>query len=200
MAHTVSISGSIAVGKLTLAKGVVKRLPNATLVPEHVDQFQYLPLFYEDRKRYALHSRLEFLLVKARQLAGIDQAGGIAIVDRSLPELITFARALHASGEMSDDDYTLYVGLYDLICSLIRRIDLVIWARAEPEIMLARIHARKRRFEHAITREYLDRIESEYERWSATLPSGSVLVIDTSRLDPDEAADMAAAWLRGMAT
>jgi deoxyadenosine/deoxycytidine kinase len=200
MVVTVSVSGSVGVGKSTLAQGLAKRLPRAKLVPERVGELHYLPLFYADRTRYALHSRLEFLLVKARQLAGVDSADGIAIFDRSMPELITFARALNASGEMPDDDLELYVGLYHLMTSLVRPIDLVIWTRAAPETMLARIRARGRSFEQGITSEYLDRIDKEYERWFASLPSTSRLVVDTSSLDSEEVADIAASWVRDITT
>jgi deoxyguanosine kinase len=179
-----------------LASGLVGSLHKAFVVPEHVGELHFLPLFYEDRSRYALHSRLEFLLVKARQLVSTEEAHDFAVLDRSLPELITFARALLAMGVMPQHDFDLYEGIYHLVVERIRPIDFVIWVRAAPDVMLARIKARGRHFEQDISRAYLEVIDAEYERWFATLPPERKLIVDTTSRSPKEAADMAATWLR----
>jgi deoxyadenosine/deoxycytidine kinase len=193
---TVSVSGSIGVGKSTLVAGLAKRLNNALVVPENVGTLHFLPLFYEDGSKYALHSRLEFLVLKARQLALVDESEDFAILDRSLAELITFARALVATGVMPRHDFELYEGIYDLVVGKVRPVDLVVWARANPEVMLSRIKDRGRPFEQAITCEYLEAIDAEYERWFAELPTGGKLVVDTTSLDPGEAVNVTAAWLQ----
>lgn len=200
MAHVVSISGSVGVGKTTLATRLVPLLQGSVIIPEEVSVLHYLPRFYEDRPRFALHSRLEFLLLKARQMSNVAGLPGFAILDRSVPELITFARALLAAGEMPADDFKLYEGLYRLVASLITPVQSVIWVRADLDTMLQRIAARGRPFEANITRGYLERVEQEYERWFAALPPMSATILDTSALGTDETADLAASWLRRRAT
>lgn len=196
MVRFVSISGSIGVGKSTLVSGLAGSLHESVVVPEHVGELHFLPLFYEDRCRYALHSRLEFLLIKARQLVSTEEIHDFAIIDRSLPELITFARAFLAMGVMPQYDFDLYEGIYHLVVERIRPIDFVIWVRAAPDVMLARIKARGRPFEQDITRAYLEVIDAEYERWFAALPPEGKLIVDTTSRSPKEATDIAAAWLR----
>ncbi|WP_329610465.1 deoxynucleoside kinase [Jiella pelagia] len=199
MVRTVSVSGSIGVGKTTLVAGLAKQLDNAFVVPENIGTLQFLPRFYVDARKYALHSRLEFLVWKTRQLAMVDETQEFAILDRSLPELITFARALVATGVMPQNEFELYEGIYEIIVSMARPIDLIIWTRAAPQVMLSRIADRGRPFEQGITREYLDSIDTEYENWFARLPAERKLVIDTTSLRPGDAIDMAAAWLRNAA-
>ena len=199
MVRLVSISGSIGVGKSTLASGLAGKFHQAFVVPEHVGELHFLPLFYADSERYALHSRLEFLLVKARQIMSTKEAHDFAILDRSFSELITFARALLAMEVMPRHDFCLYEDMYHLIAERIRPIDFVIWTRADPEVMLARIRTRGRAFEQDISRAYLEVLDAEYERWFAALPPKKGFVVDTTSLSPEEAADMAAAWLREVA-
>ncbi len=48
MVSTVSVSGSIGVGKSTLVAGLLERLDKAFVVPENVGTLHFLPLFYRD--------------------------------------------------------------------------------------------------------------------------------------------------------
>ena len=118
MVRVVSISGSIGVGKSTLVSGLAVQPPQSVRGSGTRRRVVFSPtLLLEDRCGYAsLHSRLEFLLVKARQLASMQERSTTPpfSTGRS-PELITFARALLAMGAMPQHDFDLYEGIYHLV-------------------------------------------------------------------------------------
>jgi deoxyadenosine/deoxycytidine kinase len=97
---------------------------------------------------------------------------------------------------MPPQDFELYKGIYDLVADGARPIGFVIWARAAPDTMLARIRERGRPFEQSISREYLEAIDAEYERWFAALPEERRFTVDTTSRGSEETADTAADWLR----
>jgi deoxyadenosine/deoxycytidine kinase len=65
----VALSGSIAVGKTTLAAELARRSANVETHQEDVGDFRFLVRLYEDPGRYSFHSRVEFLAIKSNELA-----------------------------------------------------------------------------------------------------------------------------------
>lgn len=191
----VSISGGIAVGKTTLCQGLRDSMPGAYLVPESVGVLRFLPRFYEDKPRYAFHSRLEFVALKAKQLMAISPDCNVALIDRSLPELITFARALHEQQFLSDDEFAVYEDLYRIVLAGLPAIDLVVWVSASTATMLQRIDRRGRTFERGITAAYLDHIDRQYARWISELPVQRTFRIDTTATSPDDCVRAVSAWV-----
>jgi deoxyguanosine kinase len=196
----ISISGGVGVGKSTLAAGLARRVKGAVVVPEHVETMHFLPRFYADRERFALHSRLEFLALKARHLKQAAARSKISILDRSLPELVTFARALLANGTMSIEEFNLYKELYDILLDALPKVDLVVWMRASPETMMSRIAVRGRKFEKHITPAYLVQIDEEYASWYATLRPTKALCVDTTSSRPSETIEQVGDWIERAAT
>jgi deoxyadenosine/deoxycytidine kinase len=191
----VSFSGSLAVGKSTLAGLVRERLAGASLSAEDVGAHRFLAPFYQDRRRYAFHSRVEFLAEKTRQLRA-PVSGTVALYDRSLPELITFARVLRRTRMLSDDEFILFRTLHDLLTESSPSIDAVVWVRCDPPVSLSRVAQRNRSFERDIDLAYLEALDAEYERWTVELRHTDVLQVDTGgHHNPDEKAQRVVEWL-----
>ncbi len=70
------------------------------------------------------------------------------------------------------------------------RPDAIIYLKVAPEVCLARVKKRNRTGEENITREYLDRLESEYEKWLKIMKDRGVRIanVDGGR-PPEEVAE-----------
>ncbi|MCH1928538.1 deoxynucleoside kinase, partial [Shewanella sp. C31] len=64
----IAIEGPIGVGKTTLARLLATELGAEPLL-EVVEENPFLPLFYQDRRRYAFKTQVFFLLSRYRQLS-----------------------------------------------------------------------------------------------------------------------------------
>jgi deoxyadenosine/deoxycytidine kinase len=181
----VEVAGAIAVGKSTLVRDLEDRLPNAAVVEEHVDEWTFLERFYADQERWAFHSRMELLAYKAQRWAEPVPQGTIALHDRGMHELITFARVLQRLGKMSSAELRVYEQLYGVLVDALPAPDRIVWVRCDTNECIRRIRQRNRVFEHGVTREYLDALDGEYSTWIDELdvPSYRYDTTSTSALD-----------------
>jgi deoxyguanosine kinase len=67
-----AVEGPIGVGKTTLARLLSEALGAEPLL-EVVEENPFLPLFYQDRRRYAFKAQVFFLLSRFRQLARLRE-------------------------------------------------------------------------------------------------------------------------------
>ena len=134
-------------------------------------------------QRWAFHSRIEFLALKSQQLLAKANEGGmppdVQLIDRAVHELITFARVMHASGTLSDDEFELYDRMYRILLATLPRIDATLWLYANSEVCLRRLRQRARPFEQGIDLPYLESLDTSYLSWFEQL-DGPKLAIDTS--------------------
>jgi deoxyadenosine/deoxycytidine kinase len=176
----VEIAGAIAVGKTSVTAALAHTLPSALAVEEDVTTWHFLPRFYDDQARWAFHSRIELLSHKAQRWADTPPEGAVALYDRGLHELITFARVLARRGALSPGEIEVYERLYGVLVSTLPRPDRIVWVRCEPEESLRRIAGRGRPFERGIQLDYLQELDREYKAWLQPFPSDSTYVHDTS--------------------
>lgn len=198
----VAISGAIAVGKTTIIQQLQILQPTWGIAEEIVERNRFLDRFYGDPKRWALHSRIEFLSLKGQELADSlqhERAGdgddpAIVLFDRSLPELVTFARVMHGAGTLEDDEFELYYRLYALMRDSLPAFDATVWLRADAQVCLGRIGRRGRPFEQGIGVSYLDSLDDAYQGWFNAL-SEPKLMVDTSRGDIAQVSGRVAEWI-----
>ena len=68
--------------------------------------------------------------------------------------------------------------------SYLRKPDIILYLRAEPDTILARIHARARDMEKDIDPDYIRELHDAYENWSKHIHRIAPLhVVDTDTLD-----------------
>jgi deoxyadenosine/deoxycytidine kinase len=194
----ISISGSLGVGKTTLVNQLSHLVEGSVVASEDVSRYHFLPLFYRERERYAMHSRLEFLEDKAAQLLSIQSGTRLALHDRSVSELIAFANVLREQGMFPEPEYQLYFRLYSTLLQTLPKINLVIWLRASTDVALDRVQQRGREFEKNITAQYLDSIEEQYKLWFSSLDPRLTLQLDTTHLNSGETAELVAKWVGKM--
>src|SRR3972149_11472075 len=100
----------------------------------------FLPLFYEDRKKYAFQTQIFFLLNRFRQqkeIAQLDLFNQITLCDYLFDKDRVFA-----SINLDDPELALYEQVFHLLNGQISSPDLVIFFQAKPEALLHRIKTR----------------------------------------------------------
>lgn len=173
----IAIAGNIGAGKTTLAKMLAKRY-NWTPRFEPVDNNPYLADYYADMKRWSFNTQIYFLNKRFKEIVEISKSEDSIIQDRSIFEdACIFAPNLHDMGMMSDRDFENYTELFDLMISLVKLPDLLIYIRSSIPNLINHIEKRGRDFEQSIRLDYLKGLNERYENWINTYP-GKVLIID----------------------
>lgn len=173
----IAIAGNIGAGKTTLAKMLAKRY---NWIPrfEPVDNNPYLADYYADMKRWSFNTQIYFLNKRFKEIVEISKSEDSIIQDRSIFEdACIFAPNLHEMGMMSDRDFDNYSELFDLMISLVKLPDLLIYIRSSIPNLINHIEKRGRDFEQSIRLDYLKGLNDRYEEWINTYP-GKVLIID----------------------
>jgi deoxyguanosine kinase len=176
----IAIEGVIGVGKTTLARLLQPRFA-ATVLLEVFEENPFLALFYEDRDRYAFQAQIFFLLSRYHQqyqtVPGALQRG-------TLLSDYTFAKdELFAWLNLRDDELAMYGRVHAALSEKIPRPDLIVYLRADHDVLMRRITLRDRPYERDMDPEYIRRVAAAYDNWLARLADVPVLTIETNDLD-----------------
>lgn len=179
----VAIAGNIGAGKTTLTKLLAKHYKWEPQLEDVVDN-PYLDDFYNQMERWSFNLQVYFLNSRFRQVLQIRQSGKEIIQDRTIYEdAHIFAPNLHAMGLMTNRDYENYRSLFDLMESLVKGPDLLIYLRSSIPNLVNQIHKRGRDYENSISIDYLSRLNERYEAWVHGYDKGNLLVIDVDDID-----------------
>lgn len=179
----ITIAGNIGVGKSTLVRLLTQRLAWEP-VYEAVEENPYLPDFYQNMRQWSFQSQVFFLSRRLRQHHSLLQLRNSVIQDRSVYEdAEIFARNLYDQGQMSERDWNCYFDLYRTLAAMLPPPDLVIYLRASEPTLRRRIQQRGRDYEQEINGNYLQRLNTLYDRWAAAFRLSPVLTVDTDNLD-----------------
>ena len=185
----IAIAGNIGSGKTTLTGLLAKNLKWEAHY-EDVDTNPYLHSFYEDMQRWSFNLQVYFLNSRFRHIIKIRQSGKTVIQDRTIYEdAYIFAPNLHAMNLMSTRDFENYKSLFELISSLIKPPDLIIYLRATVPTLVNQIQKRGREYESAIRIDYLKNLNDMYEEWVESYKLSRILIIDVDNLKVDENAE-----------
>ena len=178
------ISGNIGVGKTTLSEKISKKF-NCELQLEEVKDNPYLDDFYKSMKDWSFHLQIFFLNSRFNQIQKISESNNVVIQDRSIYEdYEVFTKTLYDSGVLMEREFNNYKRLYNTILKYINEPDLLIYLRnLNIDKIISNIDKRSRKFEKAIDREYLKKLNIYYENWIKKHPQENVLTIDLSEND-----------------
>jgi deoxyadenosine/deoxycytidine kinase len=181
--RSIAIAGNIGSGKSTLVEFLSRTYGIAPFY-EPNDDNPYLPDFYQDMGRWAVHSQIDFLASKFRLHQQLDRTPGVSILDRTIFEdAEIFATALYEMRRIDKRDWATYRAFYDAILEAIRPPDLLIYLRCSFRTLRKRIRLRGRQMERDVPVAYLKRLERLYGRWIESYRLGDVLVLETDALD-----------------
>lgn len=200
----IAVAGNIGSGKTTLTKMLVKRY-GWTPRFEPVDNNPYLADFYADMERWSFNLQIYFLNKRFKEVVEIANSKDVIIQDRTIFEdACIFAPNLHDQGKMSDRDFDNYRDLFDLMMSLVKLPDLMIYIRSSIPNIVAQIQKRGRDYEQTIRLDYLEGLNRRYEEW-ITGYKGNLIIVDgdnvkfeSNPLDFQHITDMIDAKLYGL--
>ena len=118
---------------------------------ESVDYNPYLADFYQDMARWSFNLQIYFLNKRFQDIVDISKSDDYIIQDRTIYEdARIFAPNLHEQGFMSDRDFDNYTDLFNLMMSLVKMPDLMIYIRSTIPNLVAQIQKRGRNYESAM--------------------------------------------------
>jgi deoxyadenosine/deoxycytidine kinase len=178
----IAVAGNIGSGKTTLTR----------LLSEHygwepkyedVDVNPYLSDFYNDMQRWSFNLQVYFLNKRLQGIVDIRNSQLDVIQDRTIYEdARIFAPNLHAMGLLSTRDFENYKSLFELMISLVKPPDLLIYLKASIPTLVYQINKRGREYESGIRVDYLEGLNSRYEEWFANYKDGKKLIINVDEL------------------
>ncbi len=176
----IAIEGVIGAGKTSLTKILSNKLHAGALL-EEFEENPFLAKFYADRKKYAFHTQIYFLMSryrKQREMAQIDLFNSKLITDYLFVKDRIFAEV-----NLSEEEFALYDKIYSILSVDIPRPDLVIYLQANPEALYKRIKQRGRVYEREIEFEYIEKLSEAYNTFFFHYNSSPMLIVNIKGFD-----------------
>ena len=178
----IGVAGNIGCGKTTLTQmladhyGWIPKYESVTYNP-------YLEDYYKDIPRWSYNLETYFLAQRFRDTLEIANSKEVIIQDRTILEgVFIFVANNRDLGNLSQRDYDTYMQLFDLMMSMVKLPDLLIYIRSSIPRLVSQIQKRGRDYEQSISLEYLTGLNNRYESWIANYP-GELLIIEGDQLD-----------------
>ncbi len=177
------ISGNIGSGKTTLTHLLAKHYGWEERT-EPVINNPYLSDYYRDIARWAFNLEVYFLKERFHEALAISQSTGNVVQDRSIWEGVNvFVENNMRMGNLSWRDHQTIVSLFEQMQRQIDLPDLTVYLRADIAHLVSNIQKRGRDYEQGISIEYLQGLNTLYERYFAKSYPGRVLTIDVTGMD-----------------
>lgn len=178
----IGIAGNIGSGKTTLTRmlsehyGWVPKYESVTYNP-------YLEDYYKDIKRWSFNLEVYFLEQRFKDVLEIARSKDTIIQDRTIFEgVYIFVANNYAMGNLSERDYRTYMDLFELMMSLVKAPDLLLYLKSSIPHLVSQIQKRNRDYEKGMELEYLKGLNDRYDSWISSY-KGKVLTIDADNLD-----------------
>ena len=179
----IAIAGNIGAGKTSLTVLLHKHYGWEAHYEDVVEN-PYLDDFYAEMERWSFNLQIYFLNSRFLQILEIQKKGNDVVQDRSIYEdAHIFAPNLNAMGLMTHRDFKNYQAVFELMESLVKGPDLMIYLRSSISNLVSQIHKRGRDYENSISIEYLSRLNERYEAWVHNYNKGKVLIIDVDEIN-----------------
>ena len=178
----IGIAGNIGSGKTTLTEMLAAHY-GWTPKYESVTYNPYLEDYYKDIPRWSYNLETYFLAQRFQDLLDISRSDGAIIQDRTIMEGVhIFVANNYDMGNLSQRDYETYMQLFNLMMSMVREPDLLIYLKSSVPHLVSRIQQRGREYEQSISLDYLAGLNERYESWIGSY-QGNLLIVDSDSLD-----------------
>lgn len=176
----VVVEGVIGVGKTTLVNRLAEHL-GARSVFEEFEDNPFLPSFYRDRDAFAFSTQIFFLMSRFRQQERMAQ--GDLFQRITLSDYLFDKDRIFALLTLEAHELALYERLFDVLRVQVPKPDLVVFLKADLDVVLQRIEARGRTYELGMDPEYIRALGASYARFFSEYRECPVITVDTTRCD-----------------
>ena len=168
MTKRIIIEGIIGAGKSTCLEALQSYQPlkcTYSMFPELVEEWEELPLFYQDPKKWCLSFSLRVLLTQFKQhneaLRREDDTA--QVFERSpLASRYVFTQIQFNDGIMTQKEWETYKSYYEVMKWEPSAQDMIIYIDTPVEVCHQRIEKRGRNCESGVTLEYLHKLDFQY--------------------------------------
>lgn len=182
----IAVAGNIGSGKTTLTRLLAKNY-GWTPKYEDVDFNPYLTDFYNDMQRWSFNLQIYFLNRRFEDIVDISKSQEHVIQDRTIYEdACIFAPNLHSMGLMTTRDFENYTSLFNLMLSLVKPPDLLIYLKSSIPNLVNQIQKRGREYESSIRLDYLKGLNERYDNWINNYTDGKKLIINVDEIKFEE--------------
>lgn len=178
----IGIAGNIGSGKTTLTRmlaahyGWTPRFEAVTTNP-------YIEDYYKDIHRWSFNMEVFFLTRRFKDVLDISRSSDTIVQDRTILEGVhIFVANNRDLGNISERDFATYMELFELMMSLVKLPDLLIYLKSSIPHLVGQIEKRGREYEKGMSLEYLAGLNEKYEKWISGY-KGEVLTVDADNLD-----------------
>ena len=138
----IGIAGNIGSGKTTLTRLLAAHY-GWTPKYESVTYNPYLEDYYKDIPRWSYNLETYFLAMRFKDVLEIGRSEGVVIQDRTILEGVhIFVRNNLEMGNLSQRDYDTYMLLFEMMMSMVKLPDLLIYLRAGVPHLVSQIQKR----------------------------------------------------------
>jgi deoxyadenosine/deoxycytidine kinase len=177
----IAIEGCIGAGKTSLAEMLAADF-NAELILERFADNPFLAKFYKDPTHYAFPLEMTFLTDRYQQLKNLlskrDLFTDLVVADYFIDKCAIFSK-----NNLHQDEYTLFLKIYDIITDFLPKPDILVYLYNTPENLLKNIAKRGREYEQEIKAEYLQSIQENYLTFFKQRAQFPILIIESNDLD-----------------
>ena len=178
--YHIAVEGTIGVGKTSLAKILSEEL-QGRLVLEEFEDNPFLRDFYNDRKRWAFQTQINFLISRYYQQLRLQQVDLFA--DKIISDYMFAKDKLFAQTSLDDNEMLLYKKLATIFEKNITYPDLVIFLQSDVDRLMENIRKRARDYEKDIEWEYISQLNEIYNQYFFSYDKSNLLVINTNDID-----------------
>lgn len=180
-AEMIVVDGVVGVGKSTLQRIMVEEFGYVPF-EEPVVNNPILDKFYYDRKRYSFPLQVFFLNERFKHIKIASKIDN-AVLDRSIYGDLIFAKMLKDSGDMTEEEFDIYIGLFRNMIAHCEPPKLMIYLEVSPEEAAKRIAKRGREYELQTEMDYWIRLNREYRKYFNQYNFSPVLKINVDNVD-----------------
>lgn len=177
----ICIEGNIGSGKTSFTQMIHEEY-QCQLILEEFNDNPFLPLFYQDKERYAFSVELFFMTERYKQLQQKllkqDLFQKFTIADYSFVKSQLFAR-----NNLIEEEYRLFMKLWNVLNASFPKPDILVYLHRDVETLKKYIEIRGREYEKLIEPEYLQNIQNIYFEYFRNILSFPVVIIDINDID-----------------
>ena len=178
--YHIAVEGTIGVGKTSLARILAEEI-QGRLVLEEFEDNPFLKEFYQDRKRWAFQTQINFLISRYYQQLRLQQIDMFA--DKIVSDYMFAKDKLFAQTSLDDNEMILYKKLANIFEKNITPPDLVIFLQSDVDRLMENIKKRGRSYERDIDWEYLSQLNEIYNQYFLSYDKSNLLLINSNDID-----------------